>query len=127
MRASAPAARRVIAVSRRDSPLDTEELDALTLMTSALIHLPATSKDTRVRVEFSKNTVMTVRPRSVGSLRDLAAQQRLLEAFCLVEKFYRGLTIEVRDGKQVLHALLPPEMTTASLPSCSGRSTLTSS
>ena len=30
-----------------------DELDALTLMTSALIHLPATSNDTRVRVEFS--------------------------------------------------------------------------
>ena len=53
MRASAPAARRVSAVSRRDSPLAAEEPEELTLMTSALIHLPATSKDTRVRVEFS--------------------------------------------------------------------------
>ena len=51
--ASAPAARRVLAVSRNDSPLFAEELDALTLITSALIHLPATSKDTRVRVELS--------------------------------------------------------------------------
>jgi hypothetical protein len=34
-------------------PLATEEPDALTLMVSALIHLAATSKDTRVRVEFS--------------------------------------------------------------------------
>ena len=51
--ASAPAARRVSAVSRNDSPLDTEEPDALTLITSALIHLPATSNDTLVRVEFS--------------------------------------------------------------------------
>ena len=51
--ASAPAARRVSAVSRSDSPLATDEPDALTLMTSALIHLPATSNDTLVRVEFS--------------------------------------------------------------------------
>ena len=34
-------------------PLDTDDPDALTLMTSALIHFPATSNDTRVRVEFS--------------------------------------------------------------------------
>ena len=51
--ASAPAARNVSAVSRSDSPLDTEDPDELTLITSALIHLPATSNDTRVRVEFS--------------------------------------------------------------------------
>ncbi len=51
--ASAPAARSVSAVSRRDSPLETDEPDALTLMTSPLIHLPATSNDTLVRVEFS--------------------------------------------------------------------------
>ena len=41
------------AVSRSDSPLPTDEPDALTLIVSALIHLPATSNDTRVRVEFS--------------------------------------------------------------------------
>ena len=29
----------------------------------------------------------------------LSSQKCLLEPFCLVEKFYRGLTIEVRDGK----------------------------
>ena len=50
---SAPAARSVSAVSRSDSPLAAEEPEALTLITSALIHLPATSNDTRVRVEFS--------------------------------------------------------------------------
>ncbi|SKW23187.1 Uncharacterised protein [Mycobacteroides abscessus subsp. abscessus] len=51
--ASAPIARRVKAVSRSDSPLATDEPEALTLMTSALIHFPATSKETLVRVEFS--------------------------------------------------------------------------
>ena len=50
---SAPAARSVNAVSRKDSPLAADEPDELTLMTSALIHLPATSNETRVRVEFS--------------------------------------------------------------------------
>ena len=44
---------RVSAVSRTDSPYGTEEARAETLMTSALIHLPAVSNDTRVRVEFS--------------------------------------------------------------------------
>ena len=40
-------------MSRSDSPLPTDDPDALTLTVSALIHLPAISKDTRVRVEFS--------------------------------------------------------------------------
>ena len=51
--ASAPAACSVNAVSRSDSPLLTDDPDELTLITSALIHFPATSNDTRVRVEFS--------------------------------------------------------------------------
>ena len=50
---SAPIAERVSAVSRRDSPFDTEDPEALTLTVSALIHLPAISNETRVRVEFS--------------------------------------------------------------------------
>ncbi len=53
MSASAPAARSVSAVSRSDSPLAADEPDELTLITSALIHFPATSNDTLVRVEFS--------------------------------------------------------------------------
>jgi hypothetical protein len=50
---SAPAAASVCAVSRRDSPLPTELPLADTLTTSALIHLPAISNETRVRVELS--------------------------------------------------------------------------
>ena len=50
---SAPIAESVSAVSRSDSPLATDDPDALTLTVSALIHLPAISNDTRVRVEFS--------------------------------------------------------------------------
>jgi hypothetical protein len=50
---SAPIADSVSAVSRSDSPLPTLDPDAETLIVSALIHLPAASKETRVRVEFS--------------------------------------------------------------------------
>ena len=50
---SAPIAASVAAVSRSDSPLPTDDPLADTLIVSALIHLPATSKETRVRVEFS--------------------------------------------------------------------------
>src|SRR5699024_7746297 len=50
---SAPKADKVIAVSRNDSPFFTEEDEADRLITSADIHLPAVSKEARVRVEFS--------------------------------------------------------------------------
>jgi len=43
--------------------------DALTLTTSALRRLPASSNEARVRVEASKNMLITVLPRSVGTLR----------------------------------------------------------
>ena len=66
-RASTPIAATVSTVSRSDSPLDTEEPFALTLITSADSHLPAISKDERVRVESSKNRLTTVRPRNAGS------------------------------------------------------------
>jgi hypothetical protein len=50
---SAPIAERVSEVSRSDSPFDTDEPRALTLTVSALIHFPAISNETRVRVESS--------------------------------------------------------------------------
>ena len=56
-------ARRVKAVSIKVSPFFTEELSTDMLMTSAPIRLPASSKDVRVRVEFSKNRLIRVRPR----------------------------------------------------------------
>ena len=69
-----PAARSVSAVSRSDSPLDTDDPEALTLMTSALIHFPATSNDTRVRVDSS--SIATTGAAAEGrQLLDLAAQQ----------------------------------------------------
>ncbi len=65
--ASTPIAATVRTVSRRDSPFDTDDPLAEMLMTSAESHLPAISKDERVRVESSKNRLTTVRPRSAGS------------------------------------------------------------
>ena len=54
----------VIAVSSSVSPFFTEQVATSMLMTSAPSRLPASSKEVRVRVEFSKNRLMTVRPRS---------------------------------------------------------------
>src|SRR5699024_10231200 len=50
---SAPMASKVSAVSLSDSPLETEELFAEKLMTSAERRLAAASKEIRVRVESS--------------------------------------------------------------------------
>ena len=52
----------VIAVSIRVSPLFTEEVATSMLTTSAPSRLAASSKQVRVRVEFSKNRLITVRP-----------------------------------------------------------------
>jgi hypothetical protein len=55
---------RFSAVSIRDSPLLVELLCPAMLIASADSRLAASSNDVRVRVEFSKNRLMTVRPRS---------------------------------------------------------------
>ena len=55
---------RVVAVSINDSPLRTELVPTCMLMVSAPRRLAASSNDVRVRVEFSKNRFITVRPRS---------------------------------------------------------------
>jgi hypothetical protein len=44
-----------------------ELVDTDMLITSAPSRLPASSKEVRVRVELSKNRLMTVRPRSSES------------------------------------------------------------
>ena len=54
-------------VSRRDSPLLVDDPLPLMLIMSAESHLPAISKEDRVRVESSKNMFTTVRPLRVGS------------------------------------------------------------
>jgi hypothetical protein len=55
---------RVEAVSSSVSPLFTLLVETDMLMTSAPSRLPASSKEVRVRVESSKNRLMSVRPRS---------------------------------------------------------------
>ncbi len=63
-----PMASMVSTVSRRDSPLLTDELEAENVMTSADSRRAAVSKLSRVRVESSKNSDTTVLPRSAGTL-----------------------------------------------------------
>ena len=57
----------VIAVSSSVSPFLMEEVPTDMLMTSPPRRLPASSKLVRVRVEFSKNRLATVRPRRLTS------------------------------------------------------------
>ena len=60
-------ASRFIAVSTSVSPLTTLDDAIATLSVSALRRFSAISNDVRVRVLGSKNRLMTVRPRSVGT------------------------------------------------------------
>ena len=53
----------VMAVSISVSPLDTDDVATFMFMTSAPSRLPASSKELCVRVEASKNRLMSVRPR----------------------------------------------------------------
>ena len=58
----------VLHVSKSDSPLLTLELLLLMLTTSADKRLPASSNEVRVRVDASKNMLITVLPRKRGHL-----------------------------------------------------------
>ena len=60
-------AESVCTVSRSDSPLSTLDPAAFRPIVSADRRLAASSNDELVRVEASKKTVMTVRPRRVGT------------------------------------------------------------
>src|SRR3990167_6402445 len=64
---SAAMASRLRRVSNRVSPLLVELVDTLRVITSADRRWAASSKVVRVRVEFSKNTLHTVLPRSSGT------------------------------------------------------------
>src|SRR5574338_58890 len=64
---SACMAQRLSTVSSRVSPFLVDEVDTLRLITSADRRLAAISKVVRVRVEFSKNRLKTLFPRSRGS------------------------------------------------------------
>ena len=67
-RASTPMASMVCTVSRRDSPLLTDEVDTEKFMVSADSRLAAASNDSRVRVDSSKKSDTTVLPRRAGTL-----------------------------------------------------------
>src|SRR3989339_374616 len=58
---------RLAMVSSSDSPLAADDLAMSRLITSALRRLAAISKVVRVRVEFSKNRLKTLFPRSKGT------------------------------------------------------------
>ena len=62
---------RVTAVSISVSPLDIAEERGLMLTTSAPSRLPASSNELCVRVEFSKNRFIKVRPLSRSSFLDV--------------------------------------------------------
>ncbi len=67
-------------VSLRVSPFSTLEPEPLTLTTSADRRLPASSNEVEVRVEASKNMLMIVRPRRVGTFlmsRSITSAKRL--------------------------------------------------
>ena len=90
----------VIAVSSRVSPFFTEEVATSMLMTSAPSRLAATSKLVRVRVEFSKNRLMTVRP--VSRSRRLSIDWFCGNvAFGKVEQARNGFRRQTFDAEQV--------------------------
>ena len=90
----------VIAVSSSVSPLRTEEVATSMLMTSAPSRLAATSKLVRVRVEFSKNRLMTVRPDSRS--RRLSMRSVLVDvAFGKVEQARNGFRRKTLDAEKV--------------------------
>lgn len=65
--ASGDIASRFRAVSIRVSPFVTDDVEAEILIVSADRRFAAISKDVRVRVEGSKNRLITVLPRRVGT------------------------------------------------------------
>src|SRR3546814_5083756 len=89
---------RVIAVSISVSPFLIEDQATDMLMTSAPSRFAASSKDVRVRVEFSKKRLMTVRPsrrcfRSEEHTSELQSLMRISYAvFCLKKKNKNSVT-----------------------------------
>ena len=98
--ASMPMASMVSTVSRSDSPFLSDDEAAAKDSTSADIRLAAVSKDSRVRVESSKNKVATVRPRRVGTL-GLAAPTDLDEGVGDPQHLGDVLPVEVLHAQEV--------------------------
>ena len=116
----------VSTVSRSDSPLLVEDPLPEMLMTSAESHLPAISKEDRVRVESSKKRLTTVRPRSVGSFLTSRRCTSCIDS-AVVEQLEDLVGAEVVHREQVPHQRSPPLMRTSSTPSCSDSRTCTRS
>ena len=79
---------RLAMVSSRDSPLEADERAMSRLMTSALRRVAAISNVVRVRVEFSKNRLNTLLPRSSGTFftsRSLTEQKlAAVSSMCVI-------------------------------------------
>src|SRR5574343_834810 len=73
-------ATRLSMVSSRVSPLAVDDLLMSRLMTSALKRLAAISKVVRVRVEFSKNRLKTLLPRSSGTFLTSRAETSMKDS-----------------------------------------------
>ena len=83
-------------VSSKDSPLLAEDLAMSRLITSALRRVAAISKVVRVRVEFSKNRLNTLLPRSRGTF--LTSRSFTLTKLAAVSKIW---VISARDKPSV--------------------------
>ena len=122
------------------SPFSTDEPLDLSEIVSAESRLAASSNDDDVRVEASKNTLRTVRPRSVGSFLTSRSATASKPAARLQQALHRG-PVEILAGEQVSRAgdahggrlaedcghLAPVSRTTSSAASSSPRCTRTRS
>ena len=112
-------------VSLRVSPLSTLEPEPLTLTTSAERRLPASSNEVEVRVEASKNMLMIVRPRRVGTFlmsRSMTSAKRLpTRRMRATSARSRSSMVEQRAATHGV--LLSGSSTTSSAPSTSARCT----
>ncbi len=104
--ASIPMASMVSTVSRRDSPLLSDDEPAANESTSADIRLAAVSNDIRVLVESSKKSVATVRPRSVGTfglaLRPTSAKESATLSTSAMSSVSRSSMLSRWAGKALI-------------------------
>ena len=83
---------RLAIVSSSDSPLEADERAMSRLMTSADSRVAAISKVVRVRVEFSKNRLKTLLPRSSGTF--LTSRSLTLTKFAAVSKICVSVALD---------------------------------
>ena len=85
------------------SPFVVDDDEPEMLIASADSRFAASSNDVRVRVEFSKNRLITVRPRSDRQLLDRLVRERPV-AVAVIEDARDLRGVEVRDADQVARA-----------------------